>query len=98
MNRHTPGPWKIQKRPDGSRLLEIGNPKTGPHYLGDIVCSDADADLIEAAPDMISLLKKIQSYLNSNRMELWHLEANACVDLIQAKREIDAVINKAEGE
>ena len=62
-NKHTPGPWVIGTRKDGSRWFSIGNPETGPHYQADIFCREADARLIAAAPDMLAALKTIGSVL-----------------------------------
>lgn len=55
--KHTPGPWEIGTRKDGSRWFSIGNPATGPHYQADIFCSEADARLIAAAPDLLDAAK-----------------------------------------
>lgn len=54
---HTPRPWTIGTRKDGSRWLSIGSPVAGMHYQADIHCSEADASLITAAPDLLAMLK-----------------------------------------
>lgn len=41
--------WATGTRDDGSRWLSIGYPRIGPHYQGDICCSDADAVFLEQA-------------------------------------------------
>ena len=51
--KHTPGPWRIGLRRDKSIWLSIGDPKTGPHFQGDLVASIADARLIASAPDLL---------------------------------------------
>jgi hypothetical protein len=58
--KHTPGPWVIGTRKDGSRWFSIGDPAKGPHYQSDIFCSDADARLIAAAPDLLEALSELE--------------------------------------
>lgn len=57
-NKHTPGPWKMGKRKDGSWWISLGDFKTGPHFQGDVTVevTDADAALIAAAPDLLAAL------------------------------------------
>ena len=57
MNAHTPGSWTYGVRKDGSIWLSIGDYQTGTHYQGDVVCSEADARLIAAAPDLLEALQ-----------------------------------------
>lgn len=54
----TAGEWKTGLRADGSRWLSIGNPSSGPHYQGDLCCSDADARLIIYAPKLLFAVKQ----------------------------------------
>ena len=44
----TPEPWEFGVRRDGSMWLSLGNPKSGPHYQGDLVASETDAQLLMA--------------------------------------------------
>jgi hypothetical protein len=62
----------------------LGDPIVGPHYQADIHCSDADARLIAAAPDLLEALKEI---VQRNEIQHWF-------NLDQAR----AAIAKAEGE
>lgn len=52
----TPGPWIFGKRSDGSLWLSLGDPKTGPHYQGDLVASVDDARAIVATRDLYEAL------------------------------------------
>jgi len=54
----TPGEWKYGVREDGSMWLSLGNPKTGPHYQGDLSASKEDADLIIVAQELADALKE----------------------------------------
>lgn len=58
MSEFTPGPWVIGKREDGTQWFSLGDPVTGPHRQADIYCSEADARLIAAAPEMHDALKE----------------------------------------
>ena len=95
--KHTPGPWIIGTRQDGSRCFSLGDPIKGPHYQGDIHCSDADARLIAAAPDLLEALKSMDGhimdlafYIDSENHQAAHGELDA-IRLIQ-----EAAIKKAE--
>ena len=83
--QHTPKPWKIGTRKDGSRWFSLGNPSTGPHYQADVHCSDADAALIAAAPDLLEALLMVRAKMND-----WNQKGPTI-------RQIDAALSKAQG-
>ena len=71
MSAHTKGPWSYGVRKDGSIWLSIGNPKTGPHYQGDLVASEANARLIANAPRLLEALREqIETWVEFSRTEL----------------------------
>jgi len=62
MSGHTPKPWVIGTRKDGSRWLSMGDPVSGPHFQGDLHSSEADARLIAAAPDLLAAGRRVLNY------------------------------------
>jgi hypothetical protein len=62
-SKHTPAPWIVRFRADGSSYISMGDPSKGPHKAADIFLtadggeSDlADARLIAAAPELLEAL------------------------------------------
>lgn len=61
MNKHTPGPWVysgLNNKADVSATIFSG--KTGD-LVGSIITSQANANLIAAAPDLLSALRDIMA-------------------------------------
>lgn len=58
---HTPGEWNYGVRADGSLWLSLGNPRTGQHYQGDLVATEADAALIIGAPKLLNAAKNLRA-------------------------------------
>ncbi len=77
MNNHTPGPWEAVDNPD-DKLKEIGMAAVIVNKTGKIVCyvfhdengkpdmteTMANADLIEAAPDLLKACKLALAFLS----------------------------------
>ena len=69
MSGHTPGPWAVVFRKDGTAYLSMGSPTSGPHKQFDIglyadELNDADdARLIAAAPELLEALIACESLL-----------------------------------
>lgn len=94
MIKHTPGPWRYDKRnpspTTGEHMIAGGK----PGYLaevrdcgsGDIV---ANARLIAAAPDMYALLRDVVALLNNPDADQF--------DADKVERRILDVLNKVEG-
>ena len=66
MNKHTPAPWAVRFRTDGSSYISMGDPNRGPHKAADLFLtadggeSDrADARLIAAAPELLRALQAV---------------------------------------
>jgi hypothetical protein len=78
---HTPRPWEYGIRRDKSIWLSLGDPKSGPHYQGDLVASEADARLIAAAPDLLEALKG----LVANDCTFWRDAARAAIAKAEGK-------------
>lgn len=86
--KHTKGPWHFIEtgpiRKGGPKASLLANPS--PHIHG--VCegvSDADARLIAAAPELLSLLERV-------------IKANGANHVLELKRECLEAIAKATGE
>lgn len=69
MSKHTPAPWVVHFRTDGSSYISMGDPNKGPHKAADLFLtadggeSDlADARLIATAPDMLEALDAIANH------------------------------------
>lgn len=65
-SKHTPAPWIVRFRPDGSSYISMGDPQNGPHKQADLfLCADghesdrADARLIAAAPELLEALQRL---------------------------------------
>lgn len=87
--KHTPGPWKWQGR--FSRNLAKCLSGGGRPLLRCIDVSDADANLIEAAPDLLEALSAMLEQFNYNTITgIVHDESAAIAKAI-------AAIAKAEG-
>ena len=87
MSKHTPGPWHVADA-DGLNYNIRGEPSTGYNgkHLARVFNNEANAHLIAAAPDMLVMLKVIQSDLRIT------VPSEA-----KLRDEIQKVINKAEG-
>ncbi|MBH1563871.1 hypothetical protein I5U69_13140 [Stenotrophomonas maltophilia] len=66
-SKHTPAPWIVRFRADGSSYISMGDPSKGPHKAADMFLaadggeSDlADARLIAAAPELLAALVKAE--------------------------------------
>jgi|GEM_PF-2895506 len=76
-SKHTPAPWIVRFRPDGSSYISMGDPQNGPHKQADLfLCADghesdrADARLIAAAPELLADLQRAQDFIDGIRQEL----------------------------
>lgn len=101
--KHTPGPWvlggtyrdtlvgKDNKQVFFNTTAFAGlNHRTTEH--------DANTRLAIAAPELLAVLEKVVRYHEYVKREcLWHIEANAQVDLLQMLTETRAAIAKAKG-
>jgi hypothetical protein len=65
-SKHTPAPWIVRFRADGSSYISMGDPSKGPHKAADLFLtadggeSDlADARLIATAPELLKALERI---------------------------------------
>jgi len=89
--QHTPGPWAYTDRPPGgpSDRWRISTSEPGvPHgWVANAVCSEPDARLIAAAPDLLAVLKKWAQFTRDNYSD---------EDITWAE-EMRAAIAKAEG-
>lgn len=106
MSKHTPAPWIVRFRADGSSYISMGDPSNGPHKAADLFLtadggdSDlADARLIAAAPELLIELRQavIQmemaaECIQEGRYDEALLHASS---LMRSKR---AAIAKATGE
>lgn len=101
MNKHTPGPWKvndiyIENRDGTLELVEILTNDESFNDDGDLIGEDlANANLVSAAPDLLYALEALCSKLpckakSPNAYETYH----AKVELDLAR----AAIAKARGE
>lgn len=105
MNNHTPGPWEAVDNPD-DKLKEIGMAAVIVNKTGNIVCyvfhdengkpdmteTMANADLIEAAPDLLEACKRALHLVEENNEEIVMMAGSfgLLLDLKEA-------INKARG-
>jgi hypothetical protein len=89
----TKGKWEAGERRDGSIWLSIGDPKTGPHFQGDIVCTPWDARLIITAPELYEVLEAAQEELRLLRMK-----DTRTVYSPTLREKISIVLAKARGE
>lgn len=69
-SKHTPAPWIVRFRADGSSYISMGDPSKGPHKAADLFLtadggeSDlADARLIAAAPELLEALIRLEAEL-----------------------------------
>ena len=95
-SKHTPGPWEYGVRRDKSIWLSIGDPAKGPHRQGDLHASEADAQLIAAAPDLLDAAREC---LHAELARMLKLKPGAPATTYCAARieRIKAAIAKAEG-
>ena len=98
MSKHTPGPWVWDKADlsfrsaDGEELIialgcegiaeDVWN---GRITWEEFAPSDADARLIDAAPDLLEVLEKVQAWMNGGVDD-------------ELAYEIDLALTKAKGE
>jgi hypothetical protein len=91
MNKHTPGPWKINLYDDGRISIAAKYDIAGMYYTGHPEDAKANALLIAACPDMLEALKYVVRWHrehDSGEGELFGLDfVTACI----------ATIAKAEG-
>ncbi len=76
MSNHTPGPWCAQKARGGWTIRQLRKLGSIPKLIGHIK-SDADADLICAAPDMLEALQHVLGELDVKGISLavrYHVE------------------------
>lgn len=91
--KHTPGPWKAEKSTD---KWDVYAPDNSDHANeGDLIivagyCTEANAYLIKAAPDMFKALKDIKEQLRATGIPDWHGAEGLCLN------QLDAAIDKAE--
>ena len=81
--KHTPGPWEYHKMPQSGYIVF----QTWDVPTAGYVKTEADAQLIAAAPEMLEALKKIKTVLESG--QVWDRTAGIMM--------IDEVVAKAEG-
>lgn len=74
--------------------LSLGDPKSGPHFQGDFVGSEADASLIVAARGLYAALNDLNSIISRFRAE----RASDDADIIAAQLVADRALAKARGE
>lgn len=95
MSKHTPGPWFVcgpltdeeSGRPGGIPVrvvayeAELGGEDENSILICEPdTCSEADARLIAAAPDLLEALEKCYFYLqNETAQEHWMLEVGAAI-------------------
>lgn len=88
MSAHTPGPWLVSN--DGYNYI-VGTAR-GVDEIADLIDSEADARLIHAAPDLLSIAKRWAAIDGG----AWNVQRHA-----QEKKELladtRAAIAKAEG-
>lgn len=90
---HSPGPWRVEF---GDTIYAANNPKIIAVVENDVAEYEANAHLIEAAPDLLEALKKLQDLRHQWR----HDDQFTSIDYMDA---IDALpwesaIAKAEGK
>ena len=90
----TPEPWEVGLRRDGSIWLSLGNPASGRHYQGDIVCTFSDAKLMASAVKLYEALDELLCWLGPGSAA--SLGAN-CETLMEAKDKAIAAIARARG-
>lgn len=90
--KHTPGPWTpVQLRPD---FWEIQNPEATHKWIAHVL-TDADAQLIAAAPDLLEECRKaLRRYV---ALALDSKDSLTKQLLIAAARDVKSVINQAHG-
>lgn len=86
MSKHTAGPWEAISSGVEGEWESIG-PVTGSEQIGvyQVFCSEADAKLISAAPELLEALKLGLEYWQnrqqrySNRSPVWVQQARAAI-------------------
>lgn len=79
-NTHTPGPWAVESE-DGVDFTVLGG--KGQQARVAVECSERDARLIAAAPDLLAVL--------------WAIHANAAESPEWIRARIEPVITRATG-
>lgn len=98
--KHTPGPWTYHTH-QGHTLVQTEEPaKTVCNVYGNTTdAKEANARLIAAAPELLATLQEVVDYHKYIQDKcIWHLEANAQVDLIDLLRDTQAAIANATKE
>ena len=103
MKEHTETPWRvIDGHVDNFYGVQMG--KDGGFMLHpDIPDAKVKANLIVLAcnhhEELVEVLQKIITYHEYvDQKQIWHLEANAQVDLFELLRDTKALLFKIEGE
>lgn len=106
--KHTPGPWAVTTDVNNRKTLVYSPIKNmgiakcswiNNENESEVLTAEADARLIAAAPELLATLKKVVEYHKYVQEKcIWHLEANAQVDLIDILRETQAAIANATKE
>ncbi|MGU3496126.1 hypothetical protein ACLBXM_18955 [Xanthobacteraceae bacterium A53D] len=76
VGRHTPKPWVVGRRADGSAWISRGNPALGAHNQADFAGTEEDARLTCAAPDLLEALKSIEATVSTGHAPNWQRVRN----------------------
>ena len=76
MSKHTPGPWAIRQDPKAGPLYNwnVGIDGRPQYWIQVAVCSEHDARLIAAAPDLLEALRSITDAADEKRVTAKHYE------------------------
>lgn len=89
--RHHPEPWTFGTRGDGSMWMSLGDPSSAPHAQFDWHGGEANARLIAAAPDLLSIAQRWAAIDGG----AWHVERHAS-EKSELLADTKAAIAKAE--
>lgn len=78
--KHTPGPWTVYKAGSFKILFD----KSSNSEIGQLSCTESEANLIAAAPEMLEALIQVESEL---------IDAD-----LEVPKYIERAIKKAKGE